>query len=98
MLLLANFHLLSEGVLFENFFISEKMKRLHYDMFYGSIHFWRNTQQAEIDFLEINEGKINIYEIKYNPKRKVIFTKSFTEKYRPENMFVVNKDNFWEFI
>ena len=87
-----------EGSLFENFFISEKMKRLHYDMFYGSTHFWRNTQQAEVDFLEINEGKVNIYEIKYNPKRKVIFTKSFTEKYHPENMFVVNKDNFWEFI
>jgi len=64
MLLLANFHLLSEGVLFENFFISEKMKRLHYDQFYGSTHFCRNTQQVEINFFEINEGKINIYEIK----------------------------------
>lgn len=86
------------GALFENFFISEKMKRLRYDGFYGSTHFWRNTQQAEIDFLEIEEGKINAYEIKYNPNRKVIFTKSFTEKYHPENTFVVNKDNFWEFL
>lgn len=86
------------GALFENFFISERKKRLKYDHFYGTAHFWRNTQQAEIDYIEINEGKINAYELKYNPKRKVIFTKSFTEKYHPKNTFVVNKDNFWEFL
>lgn len=86
------------GALFENFFISERKKRLKYDGFYGAAHFWRNTQQAEIDYLEIEEGKINAYEIKYNPKRKVHFTKSFTEKYHPENTFVVHPENFWEFL
>ncbi|UOE41622.1 ATP-binding protein [Chryseobacterium suipulveris] len=87
-----------EGELFENFFISEKYKRLNYNGFYGKMHYWRNTQQAEIDYLELNEGKINAYEIKYSPKRKVKFTKSFTEKYHPENTFVVNRDNFWEYL
>jgi predicted AAA+ superfamily ATPase len=86
------------GALFENFFISEKFKKLTYDGFYGKTHYWRNTQQAEIDFLEILENEISAYEIKYNPNKKVIFTKSFTERYHPKNTFVVNKDNFWEYL
>ncbi len=86
------------GALFENFFISEKMKTLAYKGFYGKTHYWRNTQQAEIDFIEILENQITAYEIKYNPNKKVIFTKSFTEKYKPKSTFVVNKDNFWEYL
>lgn len=86
------------GALFENFIVSEKVKRLSYDGFYGKIHFWRNVQKAEIDFLEIIENEISVYEIKYNPKKKVIFTKSFTEKYNPIRQIVINKDNFWEYL
>lgn len=86
------------GALFENFFISEKMKQLKYKGFYGKTHYWRNTQQAEIDFIEINEGEISAFEIKYNPNKKVNFTKSFTEKYHPKETLVVNKDNFWEYL
>lgn len=86
------------GALFENFFISEKIKKLNYEGFYGKTYYWRNTQQAEIDFLEINENQISAFEIKYNPNKQVRFTKSFTEKYHPKNTFVVNKDNFWDYL
>jgi predicted AAA+ superfamily ATPase len=86
------------GALFENFFISEKIKKLNYEGFYGKIHFWRNTQQAEIDYVEIFENEISAYEIKFNPNKQVRFTKSFTEKYNPKSTFVVNKDNFWEYL
>lgn len=89
---------LDSGALFENFFISEKIKRLNYDGFYGKIHFWRNTQQAEIDFIEILENEITIYEIKLNPDKKVRFTKSFTEKYHPKKQLVINRKNFWEYL
>lgn len=86
------------GALFENFFISERMKKLQYQGFYGKKHFWRNTQQAEIDYIEINENEITAFEIKYNPLKKVKFTKSFTEKYQPKETLVINKDNFWEYL
>jgi predicted AAA+ superfamily ATPase len=89
---------MDSGALFENFIISEKIKRLSYDGFYGKTHFWRNTQQAEIDFLEIVENEITIYEIKLNPAKKVHFTKSFTEKYHPKNQTVINRENFWEYL
>lgn len=86
------------GALFENFFISEKMKQLSYKGFYGKTHYWRNTQQAEIDFIEILENEITAYEIKYSPTKKVIFSKSFTEKYAPQKEIVISKDNFWEYL
>lgn len=86
------------GALFENFFISERYKKLTYSGFYGKTFFWRNTQQAEIDYLEMLENEITAYEIKYSPTRKVNFTKSFTERYFPKNTYVVNKDNFWEYL
>jgi predicted AAA+ superfamily ATPase len=86
------------GALFENFFISEKMKQLNYSGFYGSTHYWRNTQQAEIDFIEIIENEITAYEIKYNPSVKIKFSKSFTEKYNPTKTIGIHKENFWEYL
>ena len=86
------------GALFENFFISEKMKHLNYNGFYGTTHYWRNTQQAEIDFIEILENEITAYEIKYNPTVKAKFSKSFTEKYHPKQTIGIHKDNFWEYL
>ena len=65
------------------------MKQLNYKGFYGKMHYWRNTQQAEIDFLEVLENEITAYEIKYSPTKKVIFSKSFTEKYHPKNKIVI---------
>lgn len=86
------------GALFENFFISEKIKHLNYNDFYGTIHYWRNTQQAEIDFIEILENEFVTYEIKYNPSVKPKFSKSFTEKYHPKKTIGIHKDNFWEYL
>ncbi len=86
------------GALFENFIISEKIKQLRYQGFYGKTHYWRNTQQAEIDFIEVSENEITAFEIKYSPTKKVIFSRSFTDKYHPKNKFVINKSNFWEFL
>lgn len=87
-----------KGDLFENFFISEKIKQLSYSGFYGQTHYWRNKQQAEIDFLEVENDNISAYEIKYSPKQKARFSKSFTNYYHPEKTIAVNKSNFWEYL
>lgn len=41
-----------KGAIFENFFIAEKIKQRAYDMRSSNIHFWRNRQGSEIDFVE----------------------------------------------
>jgi hypothetical protein len=86
------------GPLWENFIISERKKKLSYEQQFKDTYFWRNTQQAEIDFLEIKNNEIDAFEIKYNPNVKVKFTKSFTEKYHPKTTQVIHKENFWDYL
>ena len=74
------------------------MKSLAYNGFYGTTRYWRNTQQAEIDFIEMNENELAAYEIKYNPTAKAKFSKSFTEKYHPAKTIGIHKENFWEYL
>ena len=86
------------GALWENFIISERKKKLIYENQFKDTYFWRNTQQAEIDYLELKNTEIEAFEIKYNPNQKVRFTKSFTEKYHPKTTAVIHSQNFWNYI
>jgi predicted AAA+ superfamily ATPase len=86
------------GALWENFIVSERKKKLSYENQFKDTYFWRNTQQAEIDYLEVKNTEIEAFEIKYNPNQKVLFTKSFTEKYHPKTTQVIHKENFWDYL
>lgn len=86
------------GALWENFIISERKKKLSQENQYKDTFFWRNTQQAEIDYLEVKNNEIVAFEIKYSPNITVKFTKSFTEKYHPKSTQVIHKENFWDFL
>jgi predicted AAA+ superfamily ATPase len=86
------------GLLWENFIVSERTKKLSYEKQYKESFFWRNTQQAEIDYLEIKNTEIDAFEIKYNPNVKVKFTKSFTANYHPKMTQVIHKENFWNYL
>lgn len=86
------------GALWENFIISERKKKLSYENQFKDSYFWRNTQQAEIDYLEIKNTEIEAFEIKYSQNQKVLFTKSFTEKYQPKTTQVIHKENFWNYL
>ena len=59
-----------KGAIFENFFIAEKVKERAYSGRDSSIHFWRNRQGAEIDFVEkiTSGGQIWAYECKWKDK------------------------------
>ena len=86
------------GSLWENFIISERLKKLSYENQFKESFFWRNTQQAEIDYLEIKNTEIEAFEIKYNPNVKVKFSKSFTSNYNPKTTQIIHKENFWEYL
>jgi hypothetical protein len=86
------------GALWENFLISERKKLLAYHGFHGRIFFWRNKQQAEIDYVEEIDGKIYAYEFKWNPLAKVKFPAIFIEKYKPVEIKVIHQENFWQWL
>ena len=86
------------GALFENYIISERIKRKSYTDNYSLSHFWRTNTQQEIDYIEEINGKISAFEIKWNPKRKAKLPLSFKNAYPQVDFHVINRDNFYEYL
>ena len=87
-----------KGLLWENFIISERIKYLNYNSFYGYFYFWRTTQQQEIDFIEEQDGKLSAYEFKLNPKKKARFSLTFRNAYDIDKMITISPANIEEFV
>ena len=100
--LISNFNSLSyradAGALWENFFISERMKYLSYNKFYGSSYFWRTLEQQEIDYIEEVDDKISAFEIKLKLRKKVKFPNKFIENYPNSKFEVITPDNFYKYL
>ncbi|NVO18664.1 MAG: ATP-binding protein [Bacteroidetes bacterium] len=86
------------GALWENYFISERMKFLNYNKIYGNSYFWRTTQQQEIDYIEERSGKLEAYELKWNMKKKASVPATFMNAY-PNSVFsLVTPGNYNSFL
>lgn len=101
---LANFSMLESrtneeaGVLWENFIISERLKRNAYSDSYCNYWFWRTQQQKEIDYLEEEDGRISSFEFKWNPAAKYKYPAQFLEAYPGSSFKVVTPVNVEEFL
>lgn len=79
------------GAIFENFFVSERMKRGALEIFPPEIMFWRTRAGQEVDIVEKSGVKITAFECKWrdavNPP--AVFAKAY-----PNALFAsVNTDN-----
>jgi predicted AAA+ superfamily ATPase len=87
------------GALWENFFISERIKFNHYRHHYCNIYFWRTKTQQEIDYLEEADGVFNVFEMKWNPsKANTNIPRSFMDSYPVSSATVVTSDNYMEYL
>ena len=86
------------GALWENFFISERLKFNNYHSRFTKMYFWRTQLQQEIDLVEDREGKITAYEMKWSDNRKASFPKSFIENYNPLQTNIITPKNYTEFL
>lgn len=87
------------GALWENFFISERLKANHYNGRNVIPYFWRTTQQQEIDYIEESDGRFNLFELKWNPKKaNTVIPKIFAENYAVETSSVVTPENWLDFL
>ena len=99
--LLQNYNALAlrgdTGALFENFFISEKMKEKAYTGTLGDVYFWRSKTGQEVDFIESFEGgtRIVAYECKW-AKSKAKLPSQFQATYKVSEFKVITKDNVME--
>ncbi|MCF6185698.1 MAG: ATP-binding protein [Bacteroidales bacterium] len=100
--LIANYTLLDQrtdkGALWENYFISERIKFINYNNYYSNIYFWRTTRQQEIDYIEERDGILHAFEIKWNEKKNVKFSKTFLNAYQNSETFIINPSNYDDFL
>ena len=87
------------GALWENFFISERIKANEYEGRYAKSYFWRTTQQQEIDYIEEADGQFTAFEMKWNPRKKTTpFPAAFLKTYPVAQEAVVTPDNYLEWL
>jgi len=85
------------GVLWENFLVVERMKKLQYEQKLFSLYFWRLSSGAEIDLIEEREGRLHGFEFKYGSKTAKT-PDSWLKAYAKADMKVINQDNWQDFV
>ena len=87
------------GALWENFFISERIKRNHYLQNYCNTYFWRTKTQQEIDYIEESDGEMTIFEMKWNAKKgRTPFPDAFLQSYPVKDSVVVTPENYFDYL
>ncbi len=83
------------GALWENFFISERIKFNHYNGRYVNMYFWRTTQQQEIDYVEETDGAMTAFEMKWNPKKaNAAIPTAFLNAYLVKETVTITPENY----
>jgi predicted AAA+ superfamily ATPase len=85
------------GKLWENFIITERMKWLAWNNPSTKSYFWRNYNQSEVDYLEVNKKQITAYEMKWNTAKKHKVTAAFTNTYPEAQTEIITPINFASF-
>jgi len=85
------------GKLWENYCISERLKKNHYEQKMGSHFFWRTYDQKEIDLIEDSGGKLTGFEFKWTESKNKI-PRQFLDNYPDSEFKVINSGNYLDFI
>ena len=87
------------GALWENFFISERVKRNHYQQDYCNTFFWRTKSQLEIDYIEEQNGQMTVFEMKWNPKKAITsIPDAFLKAYNVKETVIITPDNYLDYL
>jgi len=99
--LINNFNTLSIrndiGMLWENYIITERLKKQEYKHINVNNYFWRTYEQKEIDLVEERGGKLFGFEIKWGTK-KVRAPGGWLDNYDQACFKEINQDNYLRFI
>ena len=85
------------GELWENYIITERMKRQEYLRSVTNSYFWRTYDKKEIDLVEEREGKLFGYEVKWK-KERVKIPQDWTAGYPDAAFEVIHRENYLKFI
>lgn len=85
------------GALWENFIISEKIKRDNNCLIKSNFYFWRTRQKGEIDLIEEKGGELFAYEVKWGEKT-IKAPKDWVKNYPDSDFAVIDQNNYLDFI
>lgn len=85
------------GALWENFIVTERMKKQEYSRVISNNYFWRTYKRQEIDLVEERGGQLYGYEIKYG-KAKPSAPSLWKENYPDATYQVISRQNYADFI
>lgn len=86
-----------KGALWENFLMSERMKKNSYTKHYCNTYFWRTFDQAEVDYIEEYDGALHVFEFKWKSNSKKV-PASLLNSYTVNSTTMVDTDNYEGFI
>jgi len=85
------------GALWENFMMSERIKRNNNLGISVNSYFWRTTNGKEIDYVEDSNGILSAYEFKWQ-KNNFSIPKEFLIAYPESTIVLINRDNYIDFL
>lgn len=85
------------GELWENYIITERMKKQEYLRSVTNSYFWRTYDKKEIDLVEERGGKLFGYEVKWK-KERVKIPRDWTAGYPDAAFEVIHRENYLKFI
>jgi uncharacterized protein len=85
------------GKLWENYCISERLKKTHYQQIAVNHYFWRTYDQKEIDLIEESGGNLTGFEFKWTESKTKI-PRQFVDAYDHSEFQVINRENYLDFI
>jgi uncharacterized protein len=99
---IGNYNMLAnrndQGQLWENFITAERLKHLRYTNSKAKSYFWRNYNQSEVDYIEIENELLTAFEMKWNTTKKHKVTRAFTNMYPDAETHIVTPKGFVGFV
>ena len=88
------------GELWENYLISERLKKNSYEKSYANSYFWRTKEQKEIDYIEEKDGILTAWEFKWSETKalKAKCPLSFRNAYPETSFNVITQSNIEDFL
>lgn len=86
------------GQLWENFITSERLKHLRWTNSKANSYFWRNYNQSEVDYVELENDQLTAYEMKWSTAKNHKVTRAFTNMYPNAKTTIITPKSFVGFV
>lgn len=85
------------GMLWENYFVAERMKFNRNQRNFVNSYFWRTYDGQELDLLEESGGQLRGFECKWSQKRWRV-PKAFAETYPNHEAHLIHRENYLQYL